>query len=170
LRFDSNKESSDASADVKAAKHPGRIENERHRTLETAFPNLLRALSQQLVPRRDMGLTIRGQHIHGPRYFCGPLMITARERIRRPTKTEALALALSHIFHKINECVEDEYPIEVRRFAPIKMAGGKPCHAAALFANITFSHDPPTSEEAIVSFLKRNRGRVMYWGFDEGDR
>jgi hypothetical protein len=166
LRFDSG-EPNDATANDT----PGRVENERHRIIEAAFPKLLRALSRQPVPRQNRGLTIRGQHIHGPRYFCGPLMITARKRMRGPTKTEALALALSHGFRKINECVEDEYPIEVARFDRIRMEGGKPCyHAAALFANITFSHDAPTSEEAIVSYLKRNRSGLMFWGFDEGDR
>jgi hypothetical protein len=161
LRFDSA-EPNDASANDT----PWRVENERHRTLETAFPKLLRALSQQSLPPPERGLTIGGRHVRGPRYFYGPLMITAQQRKRRPTKTLALALALSHGFRKINECVVHEHPIEVG-FDLIRKEGGRPCHeAAVLFANATFVHEKPTSGDAITEYLKRNRGGLMYWGFD----
>ena len=165
LKFDSG-EPNDASADGT----PRRVEHERHLTLETAFPKLLRALSRQPAPRRKAAAATeagRFQYAGRKRYFCGPLMITVRERTRRPSRTQALALALSYGFRKINECVEDGYPIEVvGRYYGIRMEGGKPCYeAAALFANLTFSDEKPTSEDAITKYLKRNRGSVMYWGF-----
>ena len=154
LRFDS-KEPNDASADGKVPKTPGRAKIERYRTMAAAFPELLLALSEQPVPPQQR-----------ERLLCGPLMFSARKRTRRPSRPEALAIALTHGFRVISAAVDDSMPTAVEPFMRFKRKGGKPCYAAAgEFANATFQDDKKTSVEAITKYLSRNGSGLRFWGF-----
>jgi hypothetical protein len=156
LRF----ESKELDAVIKAAKTPRRAENERAKATAAMFPKLLRALSEQPVPRPRR--TFDG----GTRFYYGPFMFAANQRRKPPYRATTLALALAYGFRAISECAEDQRPFE-DLFMSFRPNRGNPCYAAAVeFANATFDNDKKqTNVSAVQQYLNHNRPR--YIGFDD---
>jgi hypothetical protein len=99
---------------------------------------------------------------------CAPLVMkfTDKNQIIMPRKAPALAVALTYGFRKIPDCVKNNKPFEPQGFDHI--IGGQPCLPAAVdFANVALKAiNEQTNVGAVKQWLKNNRGRFRYWGFD----
>jgi hypothetical protein len=122
-----------------------------------SFANYLRALAVQCKQAADW-------------HVCGPLVMkfTDKNQIIMPPKATALAVVLTHGFRQIPDWVKSDRKFMARVTGRMDGIHGQPClPAAVLFANIALKAiKEQTSVKAVKQWLKNNRGRFRYWGFE----